>query len=603
MKQSLILLILIFLSYATAVSSQDREQKDLLAMLREAGASKAELDTLEILLKTNASDDQIQSRIRLFWNSRYQKLSDEEKVIYANLADSTQRIQYLSCKNDWDRRLFLRKLNKEQKQKLWKTEEGRILYFSLKLAANKKELEEFLRLPDSLKQNWLYTFWKKKDPNPTTEENEFKQEFDGRVEYVLYNFWVPSGQLRPWDDRGDVYILYGEPDDKEVPKVYFDRLEFKFRAVDVVEFDNKGPSVDRLSVEVWHYFGIASFQFEDRRKLGIWELNVYRENDHQTPKEALAEFMKTTSEKVGFARVEYIPDLGSALDFPWNWWKFWNQGDYYDVRVNLSIPIGKLGLLVDSNLVDSGPDFVETSWLCFQERVVLSDNQRKTIASDSLWVKKKVSKSLDRKDLLLVDQYSFDSLSPGFYSIAISIKDSASNRMGIYQDTSVILVSHVKVKASEKISQLIMADSVWLADSSYVQKNGLKFIRNNLVIKPRPGNVYAQGQSPSFYCEIYELKKDQSDSSRCRIYYSFLKKDKDGKFLLFQGPFNEEAAWPSSSLNQNNSGQAQPYIKGSLSPDKFPAGEYIIRIDVYDLNDPNTSEDQIRKTVAGFKIG
>ncbi|MCJ7509100.1 MAG: hypothetical protein MUO85_10310, partial [candidate division Zixibacteria bacterium] len=277
-------------------------------------------------------------------------------------------------------------------------------------------------------------------------------------------------------------------------------------------------------------------------------------------------------------------------------WKFWsngskfgNSGDYYNVRINLGIPIEKLGLLSDSGVS------LDTGWLCFEERVVISDKDRKTVASDSLWIRKKISKYLNRKDLLLVDQYSCDSLSPGFYNIAISIKDSASNRMGIYQDTSVILVSHVKLKASEKISQLIMADSVWEVDSSYIERNGTKFIRNNLVIKPRPGNVYLAGQAPNFYCEIYELKKGEDDSSRCRIYYYFLKKDeKTNKYDLYQGPFTEVATYPSNS---------QPYIKGSLSKDKFPSGEYIIRIDVYDLNDKTTQQDQIRKTVVGFKVG
>jgi hypothetical protein len=156
-----------------------------------------------------------------------------------------------------------------------------------------------------------------------------------------------------------------------------------------------------------------------------------------------------------------------------------------------------------------------------------------------------------------------------------------------------------------------MADSVWEIDSSYIERNGDKFIRNNLVIKPGPGNVYLSGQTPNFYCEMYELKEGEDDSCRCKIYYYFLKKDeKTNKFILYQGPFTEEATYPSSPLNRSGSGQVQsqdtevvPYIKGSLSKDKFPQGEYIIRIDVYDLNDKTTQTDQIRKTVVGFKKG
>jgi GWxTD domain-containing protein len=593
MKRIIVLTTLMFLSSVAMAFALSSQHKDILKVLKKAGASQAGLDTLTTLLKTNAPESQIQNRVNLFWNNKIKSLTDEEKVVYGGLADSTERIGYLSCKTKWERFWFLRKLNKNQKEKLWQTEADRIFYFSFKLVASDKELKEYLNLPDSSKEQWLYTFWKKKDPNPTTEENEFKIEFDRRVEYVLYNFWVPFGQQKPWDDRGDVYILYGGPNEKETPTSQYDRSESRSLNIEDLPLVSGKLSerpilseLDRFSAEVWHYFkDDMFFQFEDANQFGIWELNVY---GNKEPKEALAEFMQNVAENVGIARVEYKPDFGPVLDFPWNWWKFWNEGDYYNVRINLGIPIEKLGLLSDSSDLESG-------WLVFQERIVISDSKRKTIASDSVWVRKKVSKYLNRKDLLLVDQYNCDSLTPGFYNIAISIKDSAGNRMGIYQDTSVILVSHVKVKASEKISQLIMSDSVWEADSNYIQRNGTKFVRNGLVIKPRPGNVYLSGQSPSFYCEMYELKKGEDDSSRCKIYYYFLKKnEKTGKFDIFQGPFAEEASYPSNS---------QPYIKGTLSSDKFPSGEYIIRIDVYDLNDKKAQEDQIRKTVAGFKVG
>jgi GWxTD domain-containing protein len=580
MKRVFILLglsLVFLLGCASGFKGLTVQQNDLLKPLVKAGASQSELDTLVMLIKTDAPENQIQNRVNLFWNNKYQALSDEEKVIYSTLADSSERMEYLSCKNRWERKLFLRKINKEQKEKLWETEQGRILYFSLKLVASKDEFNEFLRLPDSLREDWLFTFWKKKDSNPTTEENEFKQEFDGRVEYVLYNFWVPFGQLKPWDDRGDVYILYGEPDEILAPAYTFDRAEAKFGEFDLTE------GIRGLTAEVWHYRKYGPFQFQEDRL--IYRLAPYR-RPGQDEKEAATTFFKTIIEKVELAKVEFIPDFGSPLDFPWNFWKFWNDGDYYNVRVNLSVPLEKLGLVSDSVSVDSG-------WLCFQERVLISDKNRKTVTSDSIWIRKKISKYLNRKDLLLADQYSCDSLAPGFYNIAVSIKDSVSNRMGIYQDTSVILVSHVTVKASEKISQLIMADSVWEADSFYIERNGTKFVRNGLVIKPRPGNVYLSGQAPSFYCEIYELKKDKNDSCSCSIDYYFFKQDKNGKSVLFQGPFSEQATYPSSS---------QPYIKGSLSPDKFPSGEYIIRIDVIDLNNPKAKKDETRKTVAGFKI-
>jgi GWxTD domain-containing protein len=52
-------------------------------------------------------------------------------------------------------------------------------------------------------------FWKKRDPDPATEENELMQEYYYRVEYSDEHF---STHRNGWEtDRGRIYILYGEP--------------------------------------------------------------------------------------------------------------------------------------------------------------------------------------------------------------------------------------------------------------------------------------------------------------------------------------------------------------------------------------------------------
>ena len=52
-------------------------------------------------------------------------------------------------------------------------------------------------------------FWKRRDPDPETEENELMQEYYYRVEYANENY---STHRSGWEsDRGRVYILYGEP--------------------------------------------------------------------------------------------------------------------------------------------------------------------------------------------------------------------------------------------------------------------------------------------------------------------------------------------------------------------------------------------------------
>jgi GWxTD domain-containing protein len=64
------------------------------------------------------------------------------------------------------------------------------------------------------KRKFMYEFWKRRDPDPATLENEAKKEYMERVEYANSNFH--SGMKEGWKtDRGRVYIVYGPPDEVE----------------------------------------------------------------------------------------------------------------------------------------------------------------------------------------------------------------------------------------------------------------------------------------------------------------------------------------------------------------------------------------------------
>ncbi len=77
------------------------------------------------------------------------------------------------------------------------------------------ERKEFLALPDSEKAEFIERFWKLRDPDPRTEENEFKDEYLQRVSTAGRLFF---GEGRPgWlTDRGRILILFGPPDQRNV---------------------------------------------------------------------------------------------------------------------------------------------------------------------------------------------------------------------------------------------------------------------------------------------------------------------------------------------------------------------------------------------------
>lgn len=75
------------------------------------------------------------------------------------------------------------------------------------------ERSEFEALAtDDEKKRFIETFWKRRDNDPSTERNEFREEHSRRFTFANKHF----ANARPgWrSDRGRVYILHGEPDQR-----------------------------------------------------------------------------------------------------------------------------------------------------------------------------------------------------------------------------------------------------------------------------------------------------------------------------------------------------------------------------------------------------
>jgi GWxTD domain-containing protein len=116
------------------------------------------------------------------------------------------------------------------------------------------EKDIFRHLPDKeARAEFIKDFWAKRDPDPDTEENEYKAEFYRRIEYANERFREgPPG----WKtDRGRIYIYLGPPD-------RFDEI-FTHR-----EVTSSGEPV-RGSVILWYYYryGVA-IKFEDVKNNG-----------------------------------------------------------------------------------------------------------------------------------------------------------------------------------------------------------------------------------------------------------------------------------------------------------------------------------------------
>jgi GWxTD domain-containing protein len=75
-----------------------------------------------------------------------------------------------------------------------------------------EERKAFKRLStDDEREAFIEAFWKRRDPTPDTEENEYKEEHYRRIAYANDHF---ASGIPGWKtDRGRIYIMYGPPDE------------------------------------------------------------------------------------------------------------------------------------------------------------------------------------------------------------------------------------------------------------------------------------------------------------------------------------------------------------------------------------------------------
>ena len=77
-----------------------------------------------------------------------------------------------------------------------------------------EERKAFKKLAtDDERERFIEEFWRRRDPDPDTDENEFKEEYYERIAYANEHF---SSGMPGWkSDRGRIWIMYGKPDERE----------------------------------------------------------------------------------------------------------------------------------------------------------------------------------------------------------------------------------------------------------------------------------------------------------------------------------------------------------------------------------------------------
>jgi GWxTD domain-containing protein len=123
---------------------------------------------------------------------------------------------------------------------------------------NKKEKKMFYSLvTDQERKDFIADFWKKRDPDPSTEENEFKIEYYDRIEQANHLF-RDEGKNGWKSDRGRVYILLGPPEHRRY---------------------NPGEINSSVSAKYWYnypfeiwYYGFYPVIFVDKNENGSFQI-------------------------------------------------------------------------------------------------------------------------------------------------------------------------------------------------------------------------------------------------------------------------------------------------------------------------------------------
>lgn len=213
-----------------------------------------------------------------------------------------------------------------ERHRVWLTEE-------VPYIITDREKGVFLTLESELaRQSFVDAFWRKRDLNPSTPENEFREEHYARLDYV--NKWFGRDTFRKgWQtDRGRYYILLGKP-----------RSIQNYEARDEIY-----PS------ELWFYnnselkrFGVPPFFYLlFWRRHGIGELQLYDPISDGPPAlltgyQPERQDFRDEVERAYEILYEFDPEIANAaMSF---------RTDEQDITRFQAVPFGTLSLLQDIN--------------------------------------------------------------------------------------------------------------------------------------------------------------------------------------------------------------------------------------------------------------
>jgi GWxTD domain-containing protein len=459
---------------------------------------------------------------------------------------------------------------------------------------------------DQERASFVEHFWDIRNPNPDSEQNEYKEEYEHRRAYANDHFaaGVPGWKT----DRGRIYILHGAPDSIE---------PHPSGGPYVRPAEEGGGQTITYPFEVWRYRHLdgigeeVEIEFVDRCNCGEYRFTIDRgEKDAGakipgvglTDKEAAGLANKADRGRNG---VETLGDsffkssksdpfdrlaVGRGLFMP-------PPVEYRDLRARVSVDVRANPLLFDvrvdfakgdartavvpitiqvanHQLMYVGKSGIQHAALeLFGRLTTLSGHVAGTFDEP---LRLEVPAELMEKFVGNVSLYQEAvSLRPGLYRLDVVLKDENSGKFGVFSRS--ITVPDFSAQDHLAASTLVLADLMEPLPVHDV--GGGRFVLGDQRVRPRvpPGNggpaTFQRGQKVNLWMQAYNLALDETTRKpSATVEYHVVNTATGSAVFDFKQSTDE----------MGNVGN-QLTLRQSVSPDNLAPGVYEVTIRVNDL--------------------
>ena len=478
----------------------------------------------------------------------------------------------------------------------------------------KEEKRAFKSLKtDDERENFIENFWRRRDPNPDTDENEYREEYYERIAYSNEHF--TSGKPGWMTDRGRIYITWGKPDGVESHPMggSYNRPSYE-----------GGGSTTVYPFETWfyrHLDGVGSgVEIEFVDPTGSGEYRIARNANEKDALLFVPGAGLTTSEMLGLStRGDRITGVNANQDYT-------REQDSPFRRLQLLTdlqrpPKVKFGDL-EVALTDS-PVIEQTNALNFEMRVdFFRQSSNKVLTAFTI--------QTDNKELTFKDEGGLQTARMNIFGRITAVTNkragifedavlthatpedlgNAKKRKSIYQ-TAVPLNPGATYKVNVAVRDVVTGKigtrslgftvpkfsegKLWTSTLILASKLrsttdadiGGRFVIGNAKVIPNLSAVYKQGQQVGIYMQVYNAEIDQTTlRPGVDVKYILMK---DGKVLLEQ---TED--WTGLS----DSGQRLTLAR-LISTAGLPLGNYEVKVRI---TDNVGKERRVLEPSAKFKI-